>query len=269
MTTEEVYSEEGSMVLVVVVASVLSAAGGAAISHILTKRHVKKQYMELLDEEIENAKVFYQKKNKVGDFASPESLAEVYSDESEGVKGDPDVDDATMAEAVRLVQDLAYSSPLGEDAEITSEIETEEVVEVKASIRRNIFDNKSEVELEFNLEEEIPNRSPNEPYILSHDEYYEGEMDYSQNSLTFHEEDEVLCDDSDVPIRNVATMIGEDNLRFGFGSKDANIVYVRNDSLEADFEIVRSFGSYAKEVLGFVDEDEGSKKPIRKFRNSD
>jgi hypothetical protein len=65
-------------------------------------------------------------------------------------------------------------------------------------------------------------------------------------------------------------LVGDDNLRFGYGSNDSNMVYVRNPRIEMDMEIVRSQGTYTKEVLGFDDEAELKHSGRRRrFRESD
>ncbi len=89
-----------------------------------------------------------------------------------------------------------------------------------------------------------------------------------QVSLTYFDGDDVLVDDRDQPVPDPDDSIGEDHLgRFGVGSKDNNIVYVRNDRLELDFEILRSNGKYAQEVLGFIEHSEH--RGVRKFRHDD
>ena len=63
--------------------------------------------------------------------------------------------------------------------------------------------------------------------------------------------------------------VGEMNLhRFGHGSGDNNVVYIRNDRLENDFIVLRSQGEYAKEVLGLRHSHGGSRKTPR-FRGDD
>jgi hypothetical protein len=43
--------------------------------------------------------------------------------------------------------------------------------------------------------------------------------------------------------------------RFGHGSNDPSIVYIRNDTLEIIYEVVKSPHYYAEEVHGFKHED--------------
>jgi hypothetical protein len=48
---------------------------------------------------------------------------------------------------------------------------------------------------------------------------------------------------------DASEIVGQ-NLRFGHGSKDPNVVYIRNPRLEMEMEILRDPSSYEKEVLG-------------------
>lgn len=110
-------------------------------------------------------------------------------------------------------------------------------------------------------------RLSGKPYIISQDEFNEGEKDYNQNTLTYFDGDDVLADDRDQPIHHQQQIVGTSNLKFGHASGDPNIVYIRNDELEVDFEICRSKGTYTSEVLGYA-ERERKPKP-RKFRMDD
>ena len=116
----------------------------------------------------------------------------------------------------------------------------------------------------------MESRSKDRPYILTREEYMLSEPDYTQTTVTYFEADEVLADERDEPIENAEKKIGLENLRFGSGSGDPNLVYIRNDDLEIDFEVIRSRGAFAHEVLGFETEIKHSahKPGLRKFRES-
>lgn len=116
---------------------------------------------------------------------------------------------------------------------------------------RNIFQ-EAEVTHEWDWVEERKKRSPDIPYVVHIDE--RDEFEYDSETLTYYEGDDVLCNERDEiidpDIRD--TVVGEANLnRFGHGSGDAAIVYVRNDKLGLLYEIVRSPNYFAEEVHGF------------------
>jgi hypothetical protein len=123
----------------------------------------------------------------------------------------------------------------------------------------NVFETVTQVpeqEDEWDYEAEQSSRTPHEPYIIHSDEFHSGESGLRQTTLTYYAGDDVLCDEAETPIYNAGEVVGE--LRFGHGSKDANVVYVRNEKLGGEYEIVRDEGHFAIEVLGqsFDDVDE-------------
>lgn len=101
---------------------------------------------------------------------------------------------------------------------------------------------------DWNYDEEVKNRGPDNPYIIHRDEYFSNEMEYRQTTITYYEGDQILCDELDTPIYNPEKIVG--TLRFGHGSQDPSICYVRNERLEAEYEVLIDHGYYQEEVLG-------------------
>jgi hypothetical protein len=104
-------------------------------------------------------------------------------------------------------------------------------------------------------------RNVNRPYVLSFEEFFDDEPDYTKVQLTWYEGDKVLADDKDQPVAGARTAVGvitKDS--FGGPSNDPNVMYVRNDKLMLDSEIVINFGKYSEIVLGYGDpsSDDGS-----------
>lgn len=158
-----------------------------------------------------------------------------------------------------------YSSPQEAAAELLPEKEQLTTPEEKLgaeTLLRNIFGGVEEDD-EEEIEREVEARTPNDPYVISQEEFFADEMDFRQLDVTYYEGDKVLADDQDEPITNVNKHIGESNLRFGYRSKDQNLVYVRNEELGVEFAIARSTGKYSQEVLGLDEEP----KPTRQRSN--
>lgn len=83
------------------------------------------------------------------------------------------------------------------------------------------------------------------PYVISPDEF--GEFDeYGQISLTYYA-DHVLADENDEQIKDVDHVIGEESLTH-FGEYEDDSVFVRNDRLKCDYEILMDSRTYS-EVL--------------------
>lgn len=85
-----------------------------------------------------------------------------------------------------------------------------------------------------------PDHKP--PYVISRDEYAYGEdgESHAKITLTYYPRDRVLLDDDDDPIEDIAEMIGWRSLsNFGGVSGDPDVVFVRNDRLMSDYEVVK------------------------------
>lgn len=103
----------------------------------------------------------------------------------------------------------------------------------------------------WNWPEELQNRDPNFPYVIHQNEYGEKNKEgYSQTTYTYYALDDVLCDADDHPLPHADLIVGQDNLKFGHGTDDVDVVFVRNEKLELDMEICRINESYEEAVLG-------------------
>lgn len=112
---------------------------------------------------------------------------------------------------------------------------------------------------------EVPLRKDNAPYIISVDEFMADEFSFHQTSLVYYAGDDILCDEKNIPIYNYKTVVGD--LRFGHGSNDPTLVYIRNHENRAEYEVQRNDGHYAHEVLGYEYESEAEQDEIRHSRN--
>jgi hypothetical protein len=133
------------------------------------------------------------------------------------------------------------------------EVEPDEVLETDT---RNVFDDAELVD-EWDAHKERAGRSPTIPYVIHRDER-DDDAAYDEVTYTYYEGDDVLCNERDEIIsqEDRDRLIGEVNLeKFGHGSGDPYVVYIRNDQLEIDYEIVKSTKSYAEEVRGITDQD--------------
>jgi hypothetical protein len=111
---------------------------------------------------------------------------------------------------------------------------------------------------------EIASRRPDKPYVIHTDET--NETEYTETSLIYFASDDVLCDTDDSIIGDREGVVGEENLeKFGHGSGDKNIVYIRNDRLGIEVEVIRNRGSYGEIVHGFV---QHSDTPVRRRRRT-
>jgi hypothetical protein len=113
---------------------------------------------------------------------------------------------------------------------------------------------------DWNYETEIESRTADRPFIIHKDEFFEDSMDYAQSTLTYFSGDDIMADEEETPVYNYLSITGP--LRFGHGSQDPNVFYVRNDERKAEYEILFDPGSFSKEILD-VDLEEAAEREIR------
>lgn len=93
-------------------------------------------------------------------------------------------------------------------------------------------------------EEKGETTTTNSVHIITPEEY--GNGDYETVSLMYFS-DGVLTDDQREPIENVDEVIGEESL-LHFGEYEEDSVFVRNDDLKADYEILLDIRKYSDVV---------------------
>ena len=97
---------------------------------------------------------------------------------------------------------------------------------------------------------ELARRSPDAPYIIHQDEFSNSEHGYEKVVYTYWSGDDVLTDEDNQPLVNGVDIVGADNLKWGHGADDFNVVFVRNDKLNLEAEICRDPRSWEEEVGG-------------------
>lgn len=174
----------------------------------------------------------------------------------------------TPEEAVKRnilkIHDLSELRPeMLSDDEPVQETETEISKEDNPDVVVTVSSEITEDE-DWDWEEELSKRTETEPYILQMEEFYNDEKSYHQVSLTYYAIDDIMVDEDDAPVYNYLTVTGE--LKFGHGSGDPNVVYVRNDKNRAEYEITRLDALYSREVLGLEIEDNQRVKDLKHSR---
>lgn len=97
-------------------------------------------------------------------------------------------------------------------------------------------------------------------YIISSEQFYEECQEHDKLTITYYAYDTTLADEDEAIMHDVTGTVGDEALfNFGYRSDDDNVVYVRNEKLGIDYEVVRTMASYSEEVLG-IEVGEMSKK---------
>lgn len=243
--------------------AVVAAGAAGFIAWKISEKRTSARYEEILKDEIEQAKELYMRLGKAGDYSTPESTVKALVPD--------EVVDAVVSYSGRekqggirydKVSDVPAPEPMEETVQVVATEKTVNVF-VESAVDPSVWD----------YNHEIANREPDKPYVISLAEFRENEEGHEQQTLQYYQGDDVLCDSRDEPIDAVDYTVGDDNLvRFGHGSEDNNVVYIRNERLDTDFEVLRSAGHYQKEVLGLEPKEDlrhsQSRRP-RRMRERD
>lgn len=220
--------------------------GGAAIGSGVTMLVLNKHYREVAEEEISSVREYYKAQTDRVDTLKKQNmdLLDVLVEQQETKETKPEKETVTKEQLRDLVDNLGYSS--GEEDQVRY----------------------------HNSSVEDDDRDPNTPYTISVAEFMANDNDYDQITLTYFFADRTLADDSEKAIDDVDEIVGLENLKqFGRDSGNDAIVYIRNERLGSDFEVIRDGRSYSKDVLGIEDwENQPVREPIprpKKFRNGD
>lgn len=211
------------------------AAVGASASFAITKKILDAKYDELMRIEIEKTKKHYKGRsaalivNSDKPFATPEDAVTALLEPYQPTDPRPRVEDVV-------------NQVVSEDRNVFADEPDADEYDQGTDAAYGIPD--------FIYEEEVKKRSSPLPYVITDEEFAEGHPGHESYSLTWYAGDNVLADDKDEPVDDVNGAVGRENLlRFGHGSNDSRIVYVRNEKRRIDFEIAQHDGSFA-DVIG-------------------
>jgi len=116
------------------------------------------------------------------------------------------------------------------------------VIEYAAWLRKRGYTNYSDMVDEKPEEVKEEPMSVDKPYVIAPEEF--GELDdYETISLIYYT-DQILADDNDVIVDDIEDVVGFDSLN-SFGEYEDDSVFVRNDRLKCDYEILLDQRKYS------------------------
>lgn len=190
---------------------VIIFAAGALIGSLVAWKLTKTKYEKIMIEEEQSLREYYNKKVKV-------------------------IEDTAT--------DLHNSYQRRED-ELRKKLEEEtekepEIVQDMDELHDKEFDRYAEILKDHKYSQEEPcfdAGTNDKPYVVSPDEFGEADS-YDIITLNYYA-DGVVADDWNDPIEDIGATIGED-FASHYGEYEEDVVYVRNDRLKVEYEILRS-----------------------------
>lgn len=184
-------------------------AAGAAIGSVATWKLVETKYKKIAEEEINTVKEVYRT------LHAEEELAKGFKEGLENVQSVQSIEEETDAikkECETIIENMGYrnySTPITKEEKGGSE----------------------------------PMEKIDKPYVISPEEFDEIEG-YEPISLIYFA-DNVLTDENYDLVEDVDDVVGFDSLET-FGMYEDDSVFVRNDRLKADYEILRDTRTYSE-----------------------
>lgn len=239
--------------------AIFGAAASAMTTYYITVRQLEEKYQQLAEEEIDTMQEHYQDKLLALEERDKPSLEDIVEERGYGQPTPVDAQPPMAVQpprAIRAVDDVDEEED--EEGDTDNELVRDPTPEEANSTSR-VFDHPDViVHGDWDYKRELARRTVEEPYVIHVDE--QEELGYPTVSWTYYDGDDVLANDREeiVDAKDRELIVGERNLmRFGHGSNDPSVVFIRNDRLETVFEIVKTPTHYAAEVHGFdVDDPE-------------
>lgn len=201
-------------------------AVGVVIGYKLNKEKIKAEAFKQSEEEVAKIREIYQQKETARQ--EKPSVAELVEEKGYGVE-------VGAVEEVFMIRPLPAPVP--------------GIVEPTPGTATPAWDYRRELRHRETLDE-------GEPYVIHQEEFMGKEKGYSQVTYTYYAIDDVLVDEeNDHPVPHPDIVVGVNNLQFGHGTDDDDVVFVRNDKLEVDMEICRLNKSFEEEILGIEPHD--------------
>jgi hypothetical protein len=198
--------------------NVLLFTAGAAVGSAVTWYVVKTKYERIAQEEIDSVKETWARMMRE-EALNDTSVEDEFIDDDEDDEMDSDEDDFTSAERIDYSRLASMYNKSGDDDDT---------------------ENDGEGEGDSTDDVEVP--SIDGPYVITPDEFADGNFDHSLYCLTYYS-DGVLANDWWEEI-DIDDTIGRDALDH-FGDYAEDIVHVRNKRLEADYEVAQDPRRYA------------------------
>lgn len=184
--------------------NILMFAAGAVIGSAVTWKVVKTKYDQIIQEEIESVKEAFISMNNAQEESGDDSESEEEEEEEPHQINWNELEDLD-----------GEDEEIGEYANLTNLYSSEKGGAEKVEVKK--------------------------PYVISPYDY--GEEDgYSQISLTYYA-DGTLEDDAGEIVTDVDELIGKKSLTT-FGEYEDDSVFVRNERLRTDFEILKDYRTY-------------------------
>lgn len=122
------------------------------------------------------------------------------------------------------------------------------------SINDAVLDEETGLDIGCVDEQYAEKESPNDdgkraPYIIDSDEFASNTPYNNQVTMTYFPNQKILIDDITGEFEDIESSVGQINMNL-FADGDDDVVYIRNDNLSIDYEVIKSASDYNPETNG-------------------
>lgn len=104
------------------------------------------------------------------------------------------------------------------------------------------------------------------PYVISEWQFTYGKQHYTKVSLEYLCLDDTVLDEDETELDQ--TFIGPENLR-AFETDDCDSIFIRNDQLQIDYELMWVEASYVHDILGYPEAEVGGRRIWRSWERGE
>lgn len=218
---------------------------GSAVTYFAVRSMLDAKYAEIAEEEIASVKESYDLLYKQGAYSDPKKAFEAMKERVEATQ----VYDELLDENGYFKEEAYDNAP---SKEIPARVEDGRPD--PETVVKNILDDRTD-----------PPRYEGEdtPYVITVNEFMQDFDEHEKISVSYYEYDNTLASEDESIINDHERLIGSDFQNYiGWKSDSDHVVYVRNEGISSDFEILVHEGGYEQEVLGILSEDHPKKQML-------
>lgn len=227
---------------------------GGSTTYFLVRKDVETRYREIAEAEIESVKDSYNLLHKQGPYSDPKKAFE--------------------AMRLRVQETETYETLLDENGYFKEEeLDKNEEPKPNTVRRPPLPDGRPDPEDVVEAIEDTRADPPRHegttlPYVITINEFMQDNPEYDKTTVSYYEYDNTLASDDDSMVKDHEKLIGVDFLNYvGWKSDSDHIVYVRNEKLSSDFEILVHESGYEEAVLGIIPEGHPKKTMLNAKNN--
>lgn len=216
---------------------------GSFVGYLVGRKMSKDHYEQLANEEIESVKEYYEKRSTYN-----EDKKKNYKD-----KEVANTTDEFRTNNNSLIRNSFENNP-NERAKRNYNLYSS-----KSKDESDNESEKTEDDDEENVDAEVDvtvtgvdMALEDKPYIITDEEYNNEHDDYDKISLYYYVLDDTLCEENEEIIDDIDAVVGYDSLNL---LSTQTTVWVRNERLQADYEIIGLNQSYSQTVAGFQEKN--------------